>query len=264
VIPAGADSYHTDPHRRRSIFSRIFLRPKFTFYFQAFWIVWRNSRKALKGKYPAEVWAESSYDILRALENIGTVISVTGMDNLRNFDGPAVFIANHMSTLETFVLPCIIQPLKPVTFVVKQSLVDMPVFGPVMRSRDPILVARINPREDLRAVLEGGTKKLQAGQSIIIFPQSTRSIVFKPEEFNTLGIKLALKANVPAVPIALKTDAWGIGKIAKDFGPIDPRKKVHFAIGEPMTIQNRGAEEHQEIITFISRKLDQWEKEDVS
>jgi len=262
VIPEGIDSYRTDPHRNRSVVSRIFLRPKFTFYFQAFWIIWKNSRKALKGVYPAEKWAESSFEILRALENIGTSISITGMDNMRAFDGPAVFIANHMSTLETFVLPCIIQPVKPVTFVVKQSLIDTPVFGPIMRSRDPILVGRTNPREDLRTVLEGGTKKLQAGQSIVIFPQSTRSFIFMPEDFNTLGIKLALKAHVPAVPIALKTDAWGIGKLVKDFGPIDTRKKVNFAIGEPMTIQNRGTEEHQKIIAFISEKLGHWQREE--
>ncbi len=262
MIPSGIDKYSTDPHRPRNFFSRIFLRPRFTFYFQVLWIVWKNSRRAEKGVYPAEKWAESSFDILRALENIGTRITITGMANLRKFEGPAVFIANHMSTLETFVLPCIVQPVKPVTFVVKQSLVDMRVFGPVMRSRDPILVGRKNPREDLTAVLNGGTKKLQAGQSVIIFPQSTRSIIFKPEEFNTLGVKLALKAQVPVVPIALKTDAWGIGRIAKDFGPIDPRKRVHFAIGEPMTIRNRGAEEHQKIITFIREKLDQWQEEE--
>jgi len=244
------------------MFSRIFLRPKFTFYFQTFWIIWKNSRKARKGAYSAETWAESSFDVLRALENIGTSITITGLANLRKFEGPAVFIANHMSTLETLVLPCIIQPVKPTTFVVKQSLVDMPVFGPIMRSRDPILVGRTNPREDLKAVLEGGTTKLGAGQSIIIFPQSTRSFTFKPDEFNTLGIKLALKAHVPVVPIALKTDAWGIGKIAKEFGPIDPGKKVHFAIGEPLTIRNRGAEEHQEIIDFIRGKLERWKEEE--
>ena len=262
MIPVEKDSYHTDMHRGRSVFSRVFLGPKFTFYFQIFCVVWTSSRKALKGIYTAQKWAESSYDIVRALENIGVSISITGMDNMRKVDGPAVFIANHMSTLETLVLPCIIQPAKPVTFVVKKSLIDMPVFGPVMRSRDPILVGRTNPREDLKAVLEGGTKKLHAGQSIIIFPQSTRSFTFKPDEFNTLGIKLALKANVPVVPIALKTDAWGIGKIMKEFGPIDTSKKVYFAIGGPITIQNRGAEEHQKIIEFITGKLEEWQKED--
>jgi 1-acyl-sn-glycerol-3-phosphate acyltransferase len=264
VIPAGADSYRTDPNRKRSLFSKIFLSPKFTFYPQTFWIIWKNSRKAVKGIYPAETWAESSFEIVRALENIGSTFEITGLDNMRRFEGPAVFIANHMSTLETFVLPGIIQPIKPVTFVVKKSLLDAPVFGPIMRSRDPVVVGRTNPREDLKTVLEGGTGKLQAGQSIVVFPQSTRSSAFNPEEFNSLGIKLALKAGVPVVPVALKTDAWGIGKMIKDFGPIDPKKKVHVAFGGPMIIQNRGAEEHQEIIKFISRKLEQWKKEDTA
>lgn len=261
MIPAEQNSYRTDPHRLRSIFSKIFLRPRATFYFQVFWIVWKNSRKALKGMYPAEKWAESSFEIMRALENIGALIEISGLENLKKFDGPAVFISNHMSTLETLVLPSIIQPLKPVTFVVKESLVNMPVFGPIMRSRDPILVGRTNAREDLRAVLERGTEKLRNGQSIVIFPQSTRSFVFNPEEFNSLGIKLALKANVPVVPIALKTDAWGIGKKIKDFGPIDISKKIHFAFGEQITIQNRGADEHQKVISFITGHLNAWNKE---
>jgi len=263
VIPAGQNGYKTDPDRPRSIFSKIFLRPRVTFYFQVFWIVWKNSRKALKGMYSAEKWAESSFDVMRALENIGTFLEISGLENLKDFDGPAVFIANHMSTLETMVLPSIIQPIKPATFVVKESLVRMPVFGPIMRSRDPILVGRTNPREDLRAVLEGGTKKLQQGQSIIIFPQSTRALDFTPEDFNTLGIKLALKADVPIVPIALKTDAWGIGKIIKEFGPIDIKKKVYFSFGRHMTIQGRGADEHQKVINFITEKLELWKKQDL-
>ncbi len=210
--------------------------------------------------YPAEKWATSSFEIIHALENIGAFIEISGLEHLKNFDGPAVFISNHMSTLETLVLPSIIQPLKPVTFVVKESLVKMPVFGPIMRSRDPILVGRTNAREDLRAVLEGGAERLRNGQSIVVFPQSTRSSTFNPEEFNTLGIKLALKANVPVVPIALKTDAWGIGKRIKDFGPIDISKKIHVAFGEKLIMQDRGADQHQKVISFITEHLNSWSK----
>ena len=231
---------------------------------QAFIIVWRSGRRALKGFYDATEWAESSCEILGALENVGVKFEITGMKNLSGFDGPAVFICNHMSTLETFILPCIIQPAKPVTFVVKESLKEMAVFGPVMRSRDPVVVGRTNPREDLKTVLTEGTKKLASGQSIIIFPQSTRSNTLNPEEFNSLGIKLALKAGVPVLPIAVKTDAWGVGKIRKDFGPIDPRKKVYFAFGEHMKIQARGTEEHQKIIGFIKEKLEEWGREEIS
>ena len=261
---ADRDTYITDPGRKRSVFSKIFLSPKFMFYPQVFRIIWENNRKALKGVYGGTEWAESSFDILQTLENIGVRIEITGMNYIKSFDGPAVFISNHMSTLETFVLPCIIQPVKPVTFVVKRSLVEMPVFGPIMRSRDPIIVGRVNPREDLKTVIEEGTKKLSAGSSIIIFPQSTRSGVFKPEEFNTLGVKLALRAGVPVVPIALKTDAWGAGRLMKDFGPVDKNKKVFFAFGEPMKITGRGAEEHERVIRFIKEKLEDWSKGDIT
>jgi 1-acyl-sn-glycerol-3-phosphate acyltransferase len=259
---ADRDSYITDPHRPRSLFSRFFLSPKFMFYPQAFWIVWVNGRKALKGRYRGAEWAESSGDILRALENVGISVEITGMGNFRKINGPAVFIANHMSTLETFVLPYIIQPVKELTFIVKKSLLTMPVFGPVMRSRDPVVVGRVNPREDLKTVLEEGTRKLEAGISLVVFPQSTRSPVFTPDEFNTLGIKLASRAGAPVVPVALKTDAWGTGRHIKEFGPIDVKKKVHFAFGMPMQVPGRGTEEHKKVILFIREKLRQWEEED--
>ena len=68
-----------------------------------------------------------------------------------------------MSALETFVLPCIIEPFKDTTFVVKQSLIDYPVFKYVMRSRNPIAVGRTNPRDDLKAVLDGGKRYCRQG-----------------------------------------------------------------------------------------------------
>jgi 1-acyl-sn-glycerol-3-phosphate acyltransferase len=257
-----ADSYITDANRPRLLCSRIFLSSKYTFYPQLFWHVWIHGRRGARRIYTGADWAEGSFEVLRSLENVGVKLEIKGIGNIRSFDGPAVFIGNHMSALETFVLPCIIQPLKPVTFVVKRSLIDTPVFKYIIRSRDPITVGRTNPREDLKAVLEEGMKKLQAGISIVIFPQSTRSVVFKPEEFNTLGVKLAARAGVPIMPFALKTDAWGIGKHLKDFGPVDTKKKVHFAFGEPLKVEGRGTAEHEKIINFIQEKLEEWKKEE--
>jgi 1-acyl-sn-glycerol-3-phosphate acyltransferase len=160
--------------------------------------------------------------------------------------------------LETFVLPTLIAPVKEATFVVKQSLVEYPVFRYVMRSRDPITVGRSNPRDDLRAVLEGGAEKLKTGVSIIIFPQTTRTAVFDEEQFNSIGIKLAKKAGVPVVPIALKTDAWGNGRIVKDVGRIDPAKTAHIEFGAPLQVQGNGAAEHHAVIGFIRERLRTW------
>jgi 1-acyl-sn-glycerol-3-phosphate acyltransferase len=234
------------------------LLPSVYFYKKMALIVFRSSRMAKRGKYGNAGWSDSSLDIMKALESCGVRIEITGANNFQSLKEPCVFISNHMSTLETFVLPGIIEPFKDVTFVVKQSLIDYPVFKYVMRSRDPIVVGRINPRDDLKAVFEGGTERLNAGRSIIIFPQTTRTNDFDPEKFNTIGMKLAKRAGVPVIPIALKTDAWGNGKLIKDFGKIDPFKEVHFAFGEPMYVRDRGDEEHKKIIEYISANLKKW------
>ena len=63
---------------------------------------------------------------------------------------------------------------------------------------------------------------------------------------------------MPVIPIALKTDAWGNGKIVKDFGKIQPKKAVRFAFGDPIHIQDNGREAHEKIIAFIEKKLKSW------
>jgi 1-acyl-sn-glycerol-3-phosphate acyltransferase len=221
-------------------------------------IVWRASRQAKRGRYDTAAWVASSHEIVRALESVGVKFEITGIDNVRTLDTPCVFIANHMSILETFVLPGIVACFRETTFVVKQSLVEYPVFKYVMRSRDPVTVTLTNPREDLRAVLEGGEQRLKAGISIVVFPQTTRTTKFDPTDFNSIGVKLAKKAGVPIVPIALKTDAWGNGRRLKDFGKITPSSKVHFAFGKRLWIKDRGREEHEEIVQFISERLAEW------
>lgn len=253
------DSYKTGP-RHVSLFVKAFT--SLSFYAEVIAIVARASRKAKRQRYDTAEWCSSSLEVLRALERVGVTLEITGMSSFKEIDGPCVFIGNHMSTLETFILPTIIAPFRETTFVVKQSLIDYPVFRHVMRARDPVVVGRANPRDDLKAVLEGGTDRLKAGVSIIIFPQTTRTPVFDPGQFNTIGIKLAKKAGVPVVPVALMTDAWGNGVYLKDFGKIDPSKKVRIAFGTPLSIKDRGAEEHQEIIAFIMGKLKKWEAED--
>ena len=89
---------------------------------------------------------------------------------------------------------------------------------------------------------------------------SCRSVEFKPEEFNTLGVKLAKKAGVAVVPVALKTDFWGNGKLIKEIGPLDHKKHIHIKFGEPMNITGNGKEENQRIIDFINASLQEWKE----
>lgn len=248
-------NYHTDVRR---IFWLAHFSPSFCYYAQFVRYVFGFSKLAQKGNYGDKEWWLSSLRSMQALEHVGVTIEISGLNNLLSFAGPCVFIGNHMSTMETICLPAMVQPYKDCTFVVKRGIVEYPVFKHIMLARDPIVVDRENPREDLKAVLEDGCKLLERGRSVIVFPQTTRTVDFDPEQFNSIGVKLAKRANVPVVPIALKTDAWGIGSKVKELGRIDPSKKIHFAFGAPIEVQSRGNDEHKQIIDFIQSNLSLW------
>lgn len=249
------DVYRTPP-RTVSWLARTF--PSANFYCRFWWYVYRSSRKVRRGEYDGATWSRSCYQVLEALESVGVEAELSGVENIRRLESSCVFVGNHMSMLETVILPCIIEPIRDVTFVVKQSLLGYPVFRHVLGFCDPIAVSRDNPREDFQAVIKGGAERLQKGISVVVFPQTTRSLAFDPAEFNTIGVKLAGRAGVPIIPVALVTDAWGTGSWLKDVGPIDPSKTVHIAFGQPINIEGRGNPQQQQVIDFIQAKLDEW------
>ncbi len=251
-------TYDTPVREKLNIWERFLLNNRLYFIFKYGQTVIRTRKEAISGIYDDEAWAASSYSILKFIERTGGLFHISGMENITESPDPVLFIGNHMSTLETLVLPAIIAPRRRVTYVVKESLVTHPLFGHIMRSRDPIVVGRTDPRKDLEAVLTGGLERLSKGISIIIFPQSTRSPVFKPEDFNSLGVKLAKKAGVKVVPFALKTDFWGQGKIFRGLGKLDRRKPIYIKFGEPFEVTTTGKEENQRIIDFIQFSLDEW------
>ncbi|SBV94406.1 Phospholipid/glycerol acyltransferase [uncultured delta proteobacterium] len=235
--------------------------PNLSFYWRMCATLKRASNIARAGNYTSDDWIRSSIAIREAMEKCGTKVTVAGFSHFKNMDGPCVFIGNHMSTLETFMLPGLIRPFRPVTFVVKRSLLVYPVFSHIMRAREPIVVDRKDPRADFTAVMRGGLENLAKGISVIVFPQSTRYFGLNRQHFNSMGVKLARKANVPVVPLALRTDAWGMNGffgLLKDHGPIHPEIPVHFRFGEPMTVTGNGKEEHERVYSFIENSLAEW------
>ncbi len=257
AITGTDDAYVTNPARSSMIFHAV---PGLYFYARMIGTVLQASRKAKKKQFDKDEWIKSSLSIIRHLETVDCRFFVDGKKNFIDLEGPCVFTANHMSTLETFALAAIIRPHRPVTFVVKDSLVRYPVFKHIMLSRDPVVVFRKNPREDFKTVMNEGTDKLSRGISIVVFPQSTRSRTIDPAKFNSMGVKLARKAGVPLVPLALKTDAWDAGWPFRDFGRIRPKRFIHFSFGRPFRVEGNGKVEHSQIINFITGKLEKWNK----
>ncbi len=250
---------YTDFHYQTETRTGTILFPSLVFYFRLFCIIFRASRLARNKCYDGSDWMESSYEVMDRLERAGVSIEISGIKNVEKVSGPVVIIGNHMSMMETLILPVMVQPIKPVTFVVKETLLSYPVFKHIMLSRNPIAVTRTNPRQDLKTVLNEGLERLEKGISIIVFPQTTRSHVFDATQMSSIGVKLAKKAGVPIVPLALKTDCWQNGKKFKDFGKLDVTKTAHFAFGEAIKVEGKGDVEHAVVNNFIAEKLKEWD-----
>lgn len=203
-------------------------------------------------------WANGSLRMIKIVESIGGRIEISGLRETARQARPVVYIANHMSMVDTLLLPCIVLTFGDATFVIKESLLNYPIFGQIMKAVQPIVVSRRDPRKDLATVLNHGYNNISRGKSVVIFPQATRSHVFNPATFNSMGVKLAKKCGVPVVPVALKTDFQGNGKIVKEIGAVDAGKTIYIRFGDPMDVEGNGQKTHKAVVHFITEHLKSW------
>ncbi len=230
----------------------------FTYYLKLLQRIIIDSKTADIGEYDYKRWAIGSLDILKNIEASGGSFSISGLQGVSMHGGPFVYISNHMSMIDTFILPSITTTFTKATFVLKVELLSYPVFGKIFKAINPISVTRTNPREDLKTVLNRGCDLIANGYSVIIFPQTTRSTIFDATSFNSLGVKLARRAMVPVVPVALKTDFQRNGRIVKDVGMVTPGKTLYFKFGDPIPIEEKPQVVHRKVVQFISNNLSAW------
>lgn len=254
------DTYDTNPETKQGFISKITFNSRWYFFLRTAWVFFLTARCARRGRTHFTLDRQVYYcnKNVRTLENCGAKIHLRGLNNLDSKEGPFIIIGNHMSSLETVVLNAIIGSRLKVAFIFKSSLLKVPYLSTALTAQNSIPIDRVNPREDFKTIITEGKNRLQNGYSILVFPQSTRSTDLIPEEFNTIGIKLARAAEVKVIPLALKTDFLSRGKIFKDIGPLDKSKEVYFEFGAPLSVEGNGRETHQQVIEFIQSCLNKW------
>lgn len=252
--------YETPPDQRPERPLPTGLRSWWRFYVNGIGKAVRIGTRVLRaGEFRQQLFCDLAYVVTSAVESTGAVVSFDGFDALVPYKGkPMVLVANHMSLVETMVLPCGIFAATEMTVIAKRSLTKYPAFGRILASCRPILLDRKNPRKDLADTLSQGTALLGEGISILLFPQGHRSETFSPGVFNSLGAKLAVRAGVPLVPIACRTDFARPGRLVKDFGAIDPSRPVRFACGPVIPPGTPQREMQERCIAHISSTLAGW------
>jgi 1-acyl-sn-glycerol-3-phosphate acyltransferase len=164
-------------------------------------------RIATTGNYLVMQW-------LRLTCNIKIVVS--GTENIPS--GACVILSNHQSTWEAFYMQWFFQPA---CFILKRELLWIPFFGWALFLMRPIAIKRSKPASAIRYVLKQGTKRLLAGNRIVIYPEGTRVASGQLGEFKTSGAALAKQAQVPVLPVAHNSgEHWNRNSFLKIPGTI--------------------------------------------
>lgn len=114
-------------------------------------------------------------------------------------DQPVIIFCKHQSTWETFALQVI---FNKISFVFKNELLWIPFFGWGLACMKPIAIKRGSGKIAVNQLVTGGTKRLQEGISVVIFPEGTRTKATGPGRYRIGGAVLAAESGYPVVPVA--------------------------------------------------------------
>lgn len=130
---------------------------------------------------------------------VGAKVQVEGLENISP-DQTYIFVGNHSSQFDIFSF----QGYYPYDFrwIAKKELFNIPVFGPTMKKVGYIAIDRSKGRQAMKS-LDKAAEQIASGNSVLIFPEGTRSPNGKLQEFKTGAILLAIKSGVQVVPIGL-------------------------------------------------------------
>ena len=135
----------------------------------------------------------------KLLKILNVKVNVHGKENLPK-DKNVLFIGNHQGN---FDIPIYISCIDiPKGFVAKIELTKMAGVKNWMEYMNCIFMDRSSIRKAGEAIITG-INSLKSGNSLVVFPEGTRSKGDKMGEFKAGSFKLATKSKVPIVPVTM-------------------------------------------------------------
>jgi 1-acyl-sn-glycerol-3-phosphate acyltransferase len=180
----------------------------------------------------ARFWARSLLWIT------GLRVTVEGLEKI-DPQGKHVFCSNHLSYMDTPVVLAHIPT--QFRFLAKKGLFSIPLMGTHLTQAGHIPVPLDDPRAAVRTLTLAAKGIRERSTSMLIFPEGGRSDDGVLQPFKDGGAYIAIKAQVPLVPVAL------IGTrevLAMHSATFHPWRRVILRIGDPiptdgLTLRNR-------------------------
>jgi 1-acyl-sn-glycerol-3-phosphate acyltransferase len=172
----------------------------------------------------ARAWARSLLWIVRVK------VEVEGVEHAHGIER-CVFASNHVSYMDTPVMLAFL----PVQFffLAKSELFRIPFMGWHLTLAGHVSVPLDDPRASLRTLAEAAKHVNDTGVALLFFPEGGRSESGELQDFKDGAAYIAIKAQVPIVPVALVGIRDILPMNTLDFKP----GKVKLRFGHPIETQ---------------------------
>lgn len=188
----------------------------------------------------ATAWGRTNLWLQRVI--CGLSYRIHGAEHLP--DGPCVVMSKHQSTWETIALRGFLRPEQ--SWVLKQELMRLPIFGAGLRFVKSIPIDRSAGRRAVFKVVDDGKARLAEGRSVIIFPEGTRTAPGQHKKYGVGGGVLAERAGVPVIPIAHNAGVYWRRRGVKKYPG-----EIQVVVGEAIDPAGRKA-------TEIMAEIEEW------
>jgi len=152
----------------------------------------REQRRAVD--FCVKLWARGSLFML------GSQVRVIGAESLPPRGEAVVYCPNHSSFLDIFVLSAYLP--RYVKYISKIEILRIPLIGWAMQFARHIPLRRSDRKSQMETFREA-VASLQAGNSLVAFPEGTRSKDGRVINFKKGPFTMASKAGVRVVPISI-------------------------------------------------------------
>ena len=198
----------------------------------------------------AQIWARGCVRIS------GGHLTVRGAENLRKHH-VAVYAANHTSYMDT---PVIFSTL-PFQFriLAKKELWTMPFIGWHLNRSGQIPVDTVNANATVSS-LGAGVRALRSGMPLFVFPEGSRTPDGPIQPFLAGAAFLAIRAQVPLVPIALSGVYDLLPIHTRHFYPGD----IIMSVGEPISTSGITIRQTDELNARLRGAIEQLRQEAIS
>ena len=188
-----------------------------------------------------------------ALALSGIRYRLAGAEHLPH-DRAAVYCANHQSNVDPPLLFTALHPRMHVLY--KAELERMPILARAFRMGGFIPVNR-NNKEDAMRSIDAGVASIRDGHSFLIFPEGTRSQTEELLPFKKGGFIMAIKAQAPIVPVAIRGGREAMHRGSRIVRPVT----INIRVGAPIETAGMTLEDRDRLIEAVRLAITSLQRE---